>query len=176
MKYTCDLIKVSSTFTIAPCWLWTRGSTEPPSHVELVETSRWRVDRRHKEPHHRDENPWCHQLPPVMVVTNLKLRNPFASRSNFIQTQFANSKPQASTTHQPHHNTKGTSLTLTTHQNVLYKQITCTPKWSEPDQESLVLHSDGCPFCPFSQECCDRGGSPPSVLHDLHDLPRRTCN
>ena len=38
-----DLIKLSTTVTIAPCWLWSRGSTEPPSHVELVETSRWRV-------------------------------------------------------------------------------------------------------------------------------------
>ena len=45
MKDTCDLIKVASIFTIAPCWLWSRGSmhTEPPSHVKLVETSRWRV-------------------------------------------------------------------------------------------------------------------------------------
>jgi hypothetical protein len=43
MKIKCDLIKVSTTVTIAPCWLWMRGSTEPPSHVELVETSRWRV-------------------------------------------------------------------------------------------------------------------------------------
>ena len=43
MKITCDLIKVSTTVTIAPFWLWMRGSTEPPSHLELVETSHWRV-------------------------------------------------------------------------------------------------------------------------------------
>ena len=45
----CDLIKLSSIFTIAPCWLWSRGSTEPPSHMELVETSRWRVRNSHPE-------------------------------------------------------------------------------------------------------------------------------
>ena len=40
----CDLIKLSTIITIAPCWLWMRGSTmQPQSHVELVETSRWRV-------------------------------------------------------------------------------------------------------------------------------------
>ena len=39
----CDLIKLSTTVTIAPCWLWTRGSMQPPSYVKLVETSRWRV-------------------------------------------------------------------------------------------------------------------------------------
>jgi hypothetical protein len=43
MKNKCDLIKLSTTVTIAPFWLWTRGSTEPPFHVELVETSRWKV-------------------------------------------------------------------------------------------------------------------------------------
>ena len=35
-----DLIKVLTTVTIAPCWLWSRGSMQPPSYVELVETSR----------------------------------------------------------------------------------------------------------------------------------------
>ena len=44
----CDLIKLSSIFTIAPCWVWSRGSTEPPSHMELVETSRWRVDYEYR--------------------------------------------------------------------------------------------------------------------------------
>ena len=39
----CDLIKLSTTVTVAPCWLWTRGSMQPPSYVKLVETSRWRV-------------------------------------------------------------------------------------------------------------------------------------
>ena len=39
----CDLIKLSTTITIAPCWLWLRGYVQPPSYVELVETSHWRV-------------------------------------------------------------------------------------------------------------------------------------
>ena len=39
----CDLIKLSTIITIAPCWMWMRGSMQPQSHVELVETSRWRV-------------------------------------------------------------------------------------------------------------------------------------
>ena len=37
----CDLIKLSTTVTIAPCWLWLRGYMQPLSYVELVETSRW---------------------------------------------------------------------------------------------------------------------------------------